>query len=48
MGKLQTAPPKSTFILGFLPLTFFPSDLLTLIAVGAHIRVDQRRAVSVK
>lgn len=37
MGKLQTATPKSTFILGFLLLTFFPSDLLTLIAVGAHM-----------
>ena len=37
MGKLETATPKFTFILGFLLLGFFPSDLLTSIAVGAHI-----------
>jgi hypothetical protein len=37
MGKLQTATPKFTFTLGFLLLGFFPSDILTSIAVGAHI-----------
>jgi Sap, sulfolipid-1-addressing protein len=37
MGKLQTATPKFTFILGFLLLGFFPSDILTSIAVGAHL-----------
>lgn len=37
MGKLQTATPKSTLILGFLLLAFFPSDILTLIAVGSHM-----------
>jgi hypothetical protein len=37
MGKLQAATPKFTFILGFLLLGFFPSDILTSIAVGAHL-----------
>jgi hypothetical protein len=37
MGKLQSATPRSTFVLGFLLLGFFPSDLVTSIAVGAHL-----------
>jgi Sap, sulfolipid-1-addressing protein len=37
MGKLQTATPRFAFILGFLLLGFFPSDILTSIAVGAHL-----------
>jgi hypothetical protein len=37
MGKLQTATPRFTFVLGFLLIGFFPSDVLTSIAVGAHI-----------
>jgi hypothetical protein len=37
MGKLQSATPKTTFILGFLLLGFFPSDLVTSITVGAHL-----------
>ena len=37
MGKLETATPKFGFTLGFLLLGFFPSDLLTSIAIGAHL-----------
>jgi Sap, sulfolipid-1-addressing protein len=37
MGKLQEATPKATFILGFLLLGFFPSDIITSITVGAHL-----------
>jgi hypothetical protein len=37
MGKLQSATPKTTFILGFLLLGFFPSDLVTSISVGTHL-----------
>jgi hypothetical protein len=37
MGKLQTATPRFTFILGLLLLGLFPSDLVTSIAVGAHL-----------
>jgi hypothetical protein len=37
MGKLQTATPRFTFILGMLLLGLFPSDLITSIAVGAHL-----------
>ncbi len=37
MGKLQTATPRFTFILGLLLLGIFPSDLITSIAVGAHL-----------
>lgn len=37
MGKLQTATPRFTFILGLLLLGIFPSDLVTSIAVGAHL-----------
>lgn len=34
MGKLENAKPKGAFILGFLLLGIFPSDILTSIAVG--------------
>lgn len=37
MGKLQTATPRVTFVLGFLLLGVFPSDLVTSIGVGAHL-----------
>jgi Sap, sulfolipid-1-addressing protein len=37
MGKLQEATPKFAFTLGFLLLGFFPSDIVTSIAVGAHL-----------
>lgn len=37
MGMLETATGRLSFILGFLLLGFFPSDLLTSVAVGAHI-----------
>ena len=34
MGRLETIKPKGAFILGFLLLGVFPSDILTSIAVG--------------
>jgi Sap, sulfolipid-1-addressing protein len=37
MGKLQSATPKLTFVLGFLLLGFFPSDLVTSLSVGGHL-----------
>ena len=37
MGKLQTATPKTTLVLGFLLLGFFPSDLVTSISVGSYL-----------
>lgn len=37
MGRLQTATPRLTFVLGFLLLGFFPSDVITSIGVGAHL-----------
>ena len=37
MGKLQTATPKMTFVLGFLLLGFFPSDIVTSISVGSFL-----------
>jgi len=37
MGKLQSATPKSAFVLGFLLLGFFPSDIVTSISVGSFI-----------
>jgi hypothetical protein len=40
MGKLQSATPKLAFILGFLLLGFFPSDLVTSVSVGAHFADD--------
>ncbi len=40
MGKLQEATPKFAFVLGFLLLGFFPSDLVTSISVGGHLAND--------
>jgi hypothetical protein len=37
MGKLQNATPKTSFVLGFLLLGFFPSDLITAFSVGAFL-----------
>jgi hypothetical protein len=37
MGRLQAATPKFAFVLGFLLLGFFPSDLITSISVGGHL-----------
>ena len=37
MGKLQTATPRFTFILGLLLLSIFPSHSVTSIAVGVHL-----------
>jgi hypothetical protein len=40
MGRLQGATPKVTFVLGFLLLGFFPSDLVTSATVGGHLAND--------
>jgi Sap-like sulfolipid-1-addressing protein len=37
MGKLQTASPRFCFKLGFLLMGFFPTDLLTSVAVGTYL-----------
>lgn len=37
MGKLQEATPKTAFVLGFLLLGFFPSDIVTSFTVGGFI-----------
>jgi Sap, sulfolipid-1-addressing protein len=37
MGKLQSASPRLCFTLGFLLLGFFPTDLLTSVAVGTYL-----------
>lgn len=37
MGKLQKATPRFSFRLGFLLLGFFPSDVLTSVAVGSFL-----------
>jgi Sap, sulfolipid-1-addressing protein len=37
MGKLETATPRFGFTLGFLLLGIFPSDLLTSVAISAHL-----------
>ena len=37
MGKLQNATPKTTFVLGFLLLGFFPSDLITSVSIGGFL-----------
>jgi Sap, sulfolipid-1-addressing protein len=37
MGKLQTATPRFAFVLGFLLLGVFPSDLVTSVSVGAYL-----------
>ena len=40
MGKLETATPRFCFVLGFLLLGVFPSDLIVSISVGAHLSVQ--------
>lgn len=37
MGKLQTATPKFSFVLGLLLLGIFPTDVLTSTSVGAFL-----------
>ncbi|HST70191.1 MAG TPA: GAP family protein [Solirubrobacterales bacterium] len=37
MGKLQGASPKMAFVLGFLLLGFFPSDLVTSFSIGGYL-----------
>jgi Sap, sulfolipid-1-addressing protein len=37
MGRLQSATPRFAFVLGFLLLGFFPSDLVTSLSVGGHL-----------
>ena len=37
MGRLQEATPRFTFVLGFLLLGLFPSDLITSFSVGGHL-----------
>ena len=37
MGKLQEASPSFSFKLGFLLLGFFPSDIMTSVAVGSYL-----------
>jgi Sap, sulfolipid-1-addressing protein len=37
MGKLQDASPKTAFVLGFLLLGFFPSDLVTSVSIGGYL-----------
>jgi hypothetical protein len=37
MGRLQNATPKTSLVLGFLLLGFFPSDIVTSFSVGSFI-----------
>lgn len=37
MGKLQSATPKTSLVLGFLLLGFFPSDIVTSFSVGSFL-----------
>jgi hypothetical protein len=37
MGKLGTASPRFSFRLGFLLLGFFPTNILTSVAVGSYL-----------
>lgn len=37
MGKLQTVTPRFAFVLGFLLLGVFPSDLITSVAGGGYL-----------
>ncbi len=37
MGRLQTATTRFAFVLGFLLLGFFPSDLVTALSVGGRL-----------
>lgn len=40
MGKLGTATPRFSFRLGFLLLGFFPTDVLTSVAVGSYLAAN--------
>ncbi|WP_227380673.1 GAP family protein [Haladaptatus halobius] len=40
MGTLTTANPRFAFRLGFLLLGFFPSDILTSVAVGSYLAAN--------
>lgn len=40
MGKLATATPRFSFRLGFLLLGFFPTDILTSVAVGSYLAAN--------
>jgi hypothetical protein len=40
MGRLQSVTPRFAFLLGFLLLGFFPSDLITSLTVGGHLAND--------
>lgn len=40
MGRLQSATPRFAFVLGFLLLGLFPSDLITSLTVGGHLAND--------
>jgi len=42
MGKLQTATPRFTFVLGVLLLGVFPSDLITSITVGGYLSAEDK------
>lgn len=37
MGRLQTATPRFSFVLGLLLLGIFPTDILTSVAVGTYL-----------
>lgn len=37
MGALETATPRFSFRLGFLLMGFFPTDVLTSVAVGSYL-----------
>ncbi|SNZ02991.1 Sap, sulfolipid-1-addressing protein [Natronoarchaeum philippinense] len=37
MGKLSAATPRFSFRLGFLLMGFFPTDILTSVAVGSYL-----------
>jgi Sap, sulfolipid-1-addressing protein len=40
MGRLQDATPRFAFVLGFLLLGIFPSDIVTSFTVGSHLAND--------
>jgi Sap, sulfolipid-1-addressing protein len=40
MGRLEAAAPRRVFILGFLLLGVFPSDLITSLSVGAFLNAS--------
>ena len=45
MGKLGTATPRFSFRLGFVLLGFFPTDILTSVAVGSYLAATGARWV---